>query len=142
MTKELRKKPCAFCNEEFEYSSIRAKYCSDNCRNNANRRKNNRKLYGRNYPIHVELTQEQYEYLLDKLEDEYDMKPTEFIHWLLTERMLSSFNLVFLKDQEKDLLKHLFKEKGYSDNFGIALRNWIIKTSEEQLSKLPQAGKK
>jgi hypothetical protein len=56
--------------------------------------------------------------------------------------MLSSFNLVFLKDQEKDLLKHLFKEKGYSDNFGIALRNWIIKTSEEQLSKLPQAGKK
>jgi hypothetical protein len=136
MTKELRKKPCAFCNEEFEYKSIRAEYCSDNCRNNAYRRKTNRKLYGRNYPVHVELTQKEYQYLLDKLEEEFDMKPTEFVHWLLTERMLGCVVPVFLKDQEKDVLEYIFREKGYGDNFGIALRDWIIKTSTEQLNKM------
>lgn len=141
MAKKIRKKPCAFCNEEFEYKTIRAMYCSENCKQNAYRRKYNRHLYDRNYPIHVELNQEQFEYLTEKT-DEYDMKPEEFIKWILTDKLIASITTVFLTKQEKENLEILFERKGLGNFFQRALRDWIVETSKSQLSTIYDVEKK
>ncbi|MEE4259567.1 MAG: hypothetical protein V2I62_07405 [Bacteroidales bacterium] len=135
MAKKLRIKRCLFCNEEFEYKSIRAKYCSDNCKNNYNRRKYNKRLYDCIYPIHVELAQEEYEYLIEKT-DEYDMTPEEFIKWILTDKLIASIASVFLSEREKDNLEILFEKKEVSGSFQIALRDWILETAKNQLGTI------
>jgi hypothetical protein len=132
MAKKLRTKRCLFCNEEFEYKSIRAKYCSDNCKNNYNRRKSNKRLYDCIYPIHVELAQEEYEYLIEKT-NEYGMTPEEFIKWILTDKLITSITTVFLSEWEKDNLEILFEKKGLNKSFQITLRDWILETAKSQL---------
>ncbi|RLD45226.1 MAG: hypothetical protein DRI89_01690 [Bacteroidetes bacterium] len=98
-----KKKRCHFCNEEFEYKRITAKYCSPACRQNALRRKENPDLYGRNYPIHIDLEYEEYRFLKKKASN-ISLSPEEFIKKeILKDNIERSFLLTLTLEQYRSI---------------------------------------
>lgn len=129
-----RKKRCHFCNEEFEYKRITAKYCSPACRSNALRRKNDPDMYGRNYPIHIDLEYEDYRFLKMKASNS-DLSPEEFIKKeILKDKIERSFLLTFTLEQYRKvrlISNHIAIDM--DTPLELILVRWLLDRAEKEL---------
>ncbi len=127
-----KKKKCAYCNKEFDYQRVSARYCSKSCAAMDNRRKKNPKIYRHYNPIHLEYENEPYKMLQIKAMEQDIRGPKKYLEWLAEEMITKNMHPLFFTEEEENVLKFVLKSYYPNQEFQPALLEWIKSRSEEE----------
>ena len=96
-----------------------------------NRRKKNPEIYRHYNPIHIEYKDEAYRKLTKKAEEQNLENPKEYLEWMADEMIKKDIAIIYLKQEEKNVIKFVLNSLYPDLEYQAALLEWIKIRSEE-----------